>query len=264
MTILLVDDERDTRTVARLALRGFGGFTVVEASSGPEALDAIRRDRPDAVVLDVMMPGMDGPEVLAAVRQDASTAALPVIFLTAKAMPDEIARLRELGAVAIFTKPFEPEEFALAVRQALTSGAAAPTAAPAPGPVSDSSAGEVDVAMLGRLRGLKSESGGELGEELIELFASHTPATLDRLRALCGSGPGAAADIERVAHAFKGSAATVGAVGLVNVAKTIESRARDGDATDLQPLVDEIARQLGPTVDRLRREWASLAPDRPA
>jgi CheY-like chemotaxis protein len=264
MTILLVDDERDTRTVARLALRGFGGFTVVEASSGPEALDVMRRGRPDAVVLDVMMPGMDGPDVVAAMREDTSTADLPVIFLTAKAMPDEIARLRELGAVAIFTKPFEPEEFALSVRQVLTTGTARPNAGPASDGNYTAAAGDVDLSMLSRLRGLKSESGGELVDELIDLFASHTPGTLDRLRALCGPGPGAAAEIERLAHAFKGSAATVGAVGLVSLARTIETRARAGSAADLEPLVDEIARQLGPTVERLRRGWASLGTDSPA
>jgi CheY-like chemotaxis protein len=117
--ILLVDDEPDMRTVARMALERIGGFAVVEAASGREALAAVLRVRPDAVILDVMMPEMDGPEVLAMLRACPDTAGLPVMFLTAKAMPEELAVLRALGVLAILQKPFDPWRFAADVRDAL-------------------------------------------------------------------------------------------------------------------------------------------------
>lgn len=123
MIVLLVDDERDTRTVARLALERLGGFTVVEADSGFEAVDAATRLRPDAVILDVMMPGMDGPSVLARLRGCSDTAAIPVLFLTATAMPNELARLGVLGARAVLRKPFDPRQFAADVREALGADA---------------------------------------------------------------------------------------------------------------------------------------------
>jgi len=120
MNILLVDDERDTRKVARLALQRLGGFTVTEAASGRDALAAAARARPDAVILDVMMPEMDGLEVLATLRACPDTAGLPVMFLTATVMPEELARLHALGALAILQKPFEPRQFAADVRAALS------------------------------------------------------------------------------------------------------------------------------------------------
>jgi CheY-like chemotaxis protein len=129
--VLLVDDERDTRTVASLALRRLGGFTVMEADSGPEAVEAAARLRPDAVILDVMMPGMDGPSVLAGLRARADTAGIPVLFLTATAMPDELARLHALGARAVLSKPFDPRQFAADVRAALDADVQAGSVHPA-------------------------------------------------------------------------------------------------------------------------------------
>jgi CheY-like chemotaxis protein/HPt (histidine-containing phosphotransfer) domain-containing protein len=255
MTILLVDDERDIRTVARLALRQLGGFTVVEAASGREALEAVARARPDAVILDVMMPEMDGPEVLAALRARPDTVDIPVMFLTAKAMPEELARLRALGVLAIHTKPFDPEEFVTAVRRALegagTSGTVAGTATVAspPGPPG---AADVDLGALRKLQGLTTESGGSLAAELIELFAGNTPGVLHQLRTLLQSGPAANREVERLAHALKSSALTLGATGMAAAAREIENAAHEGRLAGVDPLLDRLAHDLGPTVARLR------------
>ncbi|MBK7397904.1 MAG: response regulator [Myxococcales bacterium] len=103
--ILLVDDEADIRTVAELCLRELGGFTVVLAASGPEALEVLAGASFDLVLLDVMMPGTDGPTTLASLR--AAGVHTPVVFMTAKVGADEVARYRALGVVAVIAKPFD-------------------------------------------------------------------------------------------------------------------------------------------------------------
>ena len=106
--VLLVDDEDDIRIVAGASLSRIGGLLVDAASSGTEALELARRQRPDAVVLDVMMPGMDGRATLAALRADPELASLPVVFLTAKALAAERRSLLELGVAGVLAKPFDP------------------------------------------------------------------------------------------------------------------------------------------------------------
>jgi two-component system, OmpR family, response regulator len=115
----MVDDEADIRRVARLSLTRLGGMEVLEASGGLEALEQARTGAPDAILLDVMMPGMDGPAVLTALRADPRTAGIPVVFLTAKAMTSEVERLQSLGAVAVLTKPFDPVTLPQELRAAL-------------------------------------------------------------------------------------------------------------------------------------------------
>ena len=108
MKVLIIDDEPDIRRIARLGLSRVGKMDVVEASNGAEGLVKAREERPDAVLLDVMMPGLDGPSTLARLREDPATAGIPVVFLTAKAIAAEVDRLKSLGASAVLTKPFDP------------------------------------------------------------------------------------------------------------------------------------------------------------
>lgn len=122
MTALVIDDDDDIRLVVKMSLRLIGGLDVIEASSGQEGVDLAVRVRPDIIMLDVMMPGMDGPTVLHQLYNNPLTSGIPVIFLTAKAMPGEIGRLKDLGAVGVLTKPFDPMQLAADV-QALLPGA---------------------------------------------------------------------------------------------------------------------------------------------
>jgi two-component system, OmpR family, response regulator len=117
--ILIIDDEDDIRKIARLALSRVGGMEVVEAANGPDGVRKAESERPDAILLDVMMPGMDGPATLAMLRAGEATCRIPILFLTAKALASEIERLRALGALAVLTKPFDPMSLAKEVRQAL-------------------------------------------------------------------------------------------------------------------------------------------------
>ena len=119
-TILYVEDEPDIRTVAQLALETVGGFTLRVCGSGEEAVEVGPAFKPDLLLLDVMMPGMDGPTTLAALRKDASMKDTPVIFMTAKVQPSEIQHYRDLGALDVIAKPFDPMTLAEQVRSIWT------------------------------------------------------------------------------------------------------------------------------------------------
>jgi two-component system phosphate regulon response regulator PhoB len=125
--ILVVDDEADivALVVYHLAKEG---YRVSSASSGTEALETARRERPALIVLDLMLPGLSGFDVLEQLRADASTAGIAVLMLTArKEEPDRIKGL-SLGADDYLTKPFSPQELVLRVRAILRRSAAAPAA----------------------------------------------------------------------------------------------------------------------------------------
>ena len=106
--IMYVDDEPDIRAIVEMALQAVGGFAVTLCQDGREALEKAPQVRPDLILLDVMMPGMDGPQTLEALRRVPELAAVPVVFMTAKVQPAEVARFRELGAADVIAKPFDP------------------------------------------------------------------------------------------------------------------------------------------------------------
>jgi CheY-like chemotaxis protein len=106
--ILLVDDEDDIREVAALSLEAVGGWRVSSAADGDSALAMARAERPDVILLDVMMPGVDGPATFRRLQDDPRTSAIPVILLTAKAQAADHRRFAELGVTGTLTKPFDP------------------------------------------------------------------------------------------------------------------------------------------------------------
>jgi CheY-like chemotaxis protein len=122
--VLHVEDEPDIREVAKLALEEVGGMTVEMAACGPDALVKAPAFAPDLILLDVMMPGMDGPATLLELRKNPLTASIPVIFMTAKVQSHEVARYKELGAIGVIAKPFDPMTLADQVRALWTSRAA--------------------------------------------------------------------------------------------------------------------------------------------
>ncbi len=106
--ILIVDDEEDIRLVSRLAVQRVGGWQALVAASGPEAVDVAARERPDLILLDVMMPGTDGLATLSLLRAREATADIPVVFLTAKVQQQEVDHYLALGALGVIRKPFDP------------------------------------------------------------------------------------------------------------------------------------------------------------
>lgn len=107
-TLLYVDDDADIREIVSMSLSLDDQLAVHISDGGERALVKMRVERPDLVLLDVMMPGMDGPTILARMRADADLQHIPVIFMTAKANPQEVKRFRELSAIGVIAKPFDP------------------------------------------------------------------------------------------------------------------------------------------------------------
>ncbi|MBV9774819.1 MAG: response regulator [Gemmatimonadetes bacterium] len=106
--ILLVDDEDDIREVAQLSLEMVGGWEVIAANSGQEAIRRAAAERPDAILLDVMMPDMDGPTTFRNLQADPATQGIPVLLLTAKVRTADRERFSELGVAGVLSKPFDP------------------------------------------------------------------------------------------------------------------------------------------------------------
>ena len=94
--------------MARVALEQVGGLEVEICGSGEDALARVGDFRPELILLDVRMPGMDGPQTLAQLRSAPQTAGIRVVFLTGDAQPADVERLLALGAVAVLAKPFDP------------------------------------------------------------------------------------------------------------------------------------------------------------
>jgi CheY-like chemotaxis protein len=122
MKILHIDDEPDIREITALALGIDPDIELTSCASGQSALEELEGGfRPDAILLDVMMPGLDGPGTLEQIRAMRGFAATPVIFMTARAQAQEQARFIGLGAVGVIIKPFDPMTLAGQVRDILAA-----------------------------------------------------------------------------------------------------------------------------------------------
>ena len=118
--ILAVDDERHIVRLVEVNLQR-AGYDVVTAFDGREALEKVKAENPDLIVLDVMMPYMDGFEVLKTLKADPSTAEIPVIMLTAKAQDADVFRGWQSGVDCYLTKPFNPMELLTFVKRIFDS-----------------------------------------------------------------------------------------------------------------------------------------------
>ena len=116
--VLVIDDEAPIRLLCRVNLEA-EKMDVIEAADGPSGVEKARAERPDVILLDVMMPGLDGWNVAAQLLEDTSTRGIPIIFLTARAEFRDRARGLDIGGVDYVTKPFNPLELAPLVRDLL-------------------------------------------------------------------------------------------------------------------------------------------------
>jgi two-component system alkaline phosphatase synthesis response regulator PhoP len=117
--ILVADDEPALLRLLEFVL-GRRGYMIQGVTNGNAAVEVLKTESPDLVILDVMMPGLDGYEVLTFIRETPRLEGLPVVMLTARAQLDDIQRGLTLGADAYLAKPFDPEEL-LSVVESLLS-----------------------------------------------------------------------------------------------------------------------------------------------
>lgn len=111
-----VEDEPDIREITQIALSQLGGYELDVCSSGPEAILRTPAFRPDMIILDVMMPGMDGIETFHKLREIPELTKTPIVFMTAKAMPRETDLYHSMGAADVIAKPFNPLTLSLRVQ----------------------------------------------------------------------------------------------------------------------------------------------------
>ncbi len=107
--VVVIDDDPDLRQLLKLTLEFTSGWRVDVAAGGEDGIALVKSVRPDAVVVDLMMPGMDGYEVSRRLTADPATATIPVVLLTARKEIDD-QRMRDAGAAGVLFKPFEPEQ----------------------------------------------------------------------------------------------------------------------------------------------------------
>jgi len=117
--ILIIDDEEDIREVAALSLEATAGWKVLTASSGTEGIRIAAQEKPDAILMDVMMPGVDGPTTFRTMQQNPEVAGIPVLLLTAKVQGIDKRRFADLGVAAILFKPFDPLTLSEQISEAL-------------------------------------------------------------------------------------------------------------------------------------------------
>lgn len=115
--VLCAEDDPDIRGVVRIALETIGHFTLELCADGLEAVRRAPRFRPDALLLDVEMPGLDGPATLGALRALPGMESTPAVFMTARSRAREIDRLLDLGAQGVIVKPFDPMRLGEQIRE---------------------------------------------------------------------------------------------------------------------------------------------------
>ena len=225
--VLVVDDEPDITALVAYHLAK-AGYRVSTAATGPEALKAAREERPDIVILDLMLPGVSGYDVLAELRRQEETRDVGVILLTARREEPDRIRGLSLGADDYLTKPFSPQELSLrvqAVLRRLGSPAVSAGSTLAAGPISiDRSAHRVTVAgqeltltateyklllTLIERRG-RVQTRPQLLETVWEAQPDIQTRTVDmhvqRLRAKLGAAGGAIETVRGFGYRFRGDA----------------------------------------------------------
>jgi CheY-like chemotaxis protein len=129
--VLIVDDEEGFTRLLRLNLGCTGRYTVRTENSAPEALTAVREFRPDLILLDVMMPGLDGGAIAAQLQSRSDTRSIPIVFVTAAVRKEEVATQRGvIGGAPFIAKPVDLDELLGCIRRVLDGPAPIPLASP--------------------------------------------------------------------------------------------------------------------------------------
>ena len=117
--VLIIDDEEDIREVAALSLEATAGWNVFTAASGAQGIVVAKAERPDAILMDVMMPGVDGPSTFREMQKIDEIKGIPVLLLTAKVQGVDKRRFADLGVAGVLFKPFDPMTLADQISEVL-------------------------------------------------------------------------------------------------------------------------------------------------
>ena len=237
--VVVIEDDPDLRKLIQSTLQFTAGWEVATAADGPAGIAAVRSRRPDAVVVDLMLPGMDGYAVCRALKADPATAAIPLVLLTARKGIDE-AEARGAGAAGVIFKPFTADDLA----KRIATLCAPPKAPVTGGPARQPTDHEREVAAVRR--------------EFIDGLTARVAALRAALERLSREPTRDAAQAFHVpAHALKGTAASFGADELVPPATELAALARrwvdDGAAPPVEQRAAASAlERLAVAVERYR------------
>ena len=244
-TIAVVEDNPDNRLLVRVILEPF--YIIVEYETGFAALEGLRRQKPDLVLLDVSLPGMDGTEVLRQIRADNSLRQLPVIALTAHAMAGDRQKYVATGFDDYISKPIVDENTLLeAILRKL------PDSRPVPAS-SAKGASELNAITIERLQRL---GGAQFAIDMIDLFLSYSAQKLVEARASLKAGK--LEELADAVHPIKSSAGNVGATRIQDLCGAIEDSARHNRPEPLAPRLAELEQAFAEVKPRLEAEKARL------
>jgi len=260
--IAVVEDNPDNRLLVQVILEPF--YQVVEYESGFAALEGFRAKKPDLVLLDVSLPGLDGPEVLRRIRADDSLRNLPVIALTAHAMAGDRQRFVNAGFDDYVSKPIVEESILLeAIRRQLpgesplsaaTASGALPTTAPVPSDDTPTPSSPMDQAALTRLYRL---GGQQFALDMLDLFLSYGSEKLAEARLAWNGG-----NLEALAdsvHPIKSSAGNIGAIRIQNLCGAIEQAVKEQQTSSLEQQLIDLERAFADVRPHLESEKARLS-----
>ncbi|HKW82172.1 MAG TPA: response regulator [Burkholderiaceae bacterium] len=244
--MLLVEDNEFNRIVATEWLSDVAGMRVSVAVNGEQAVELIRSERFDAVLMDVQMPVMDGCQATTLIRQDPSLADLPIIAMTAHAMARDRDKCLAVGMNDHVSKPFDSRELFAVLARWIEGKPLAEVAAPAASqvPAANAPAVSFDVGLqlcLGR-----SELYREIVDRFLDRFADE-PSKVEA--AVAGQHLQAA---RAVAHSMVSSASILGAEPLASAARALEQGVVEGDPERLQSLVLAFRLRHGEVLAELR------------
>jgi two-component system, OmpR family, response regulator len=249
-TVLYVDDDPDICEVVQTTLCVIAGLEVYIAHSGREAIDRAYEFRPDLILMDVMMPGLDGPATLRQMRRHVLIGHIPVAFLTAKVLPAEIARFLEIGAIGVLEKPFDPAKLGSDLRD-LWNGVRTPI--------------NSEISDTTKQRAVPP--GELLATRFLDRAERNVAQIRDMLQRAANGDFSAFRNIELVAHSLHGSAAMFGFSKVSTLSGAIE-RLLESSATTAHGTPSEgwtpLLQQLSLNTEQLASEVATAASIKPS
>jgi two-component system sensor histidine kinase/response regulator len=253
--LLVAEDNEINQQVAREILQS-AGLRVDIANTGREAVEKVRTNFYDAVLMDIQMPELDGLQATAELRRDARFTDLPIIAMTAHAMSGDRERSLAAGMNDHVSKPIDPDALYAALLKWIRPGERAPVSVPQPLPRDAMSPGENTPHPLDALPGIDSATGRRrvagneaLYGKLLLDFHRNYAASVERIVAALSQGT--LADAEREVHTLKGVAGNIGAMQLHRAAEELDLALRSGDLGKARSLLPGVERELSLVIDGL-------------